>query len=269
MTYQPDVATLWKIKSADDRMALAEEFLNAHTEAQYQALRGKYPLVFGLRSRGQEAEDIKAVCELMRNAYELYALCHSDEPFDAADLWECSVSFSPSGVGDADAPAQEIEMDKYHLSFYKRMPGRHYGEWLAYASGKINDRFPGFRLGMRYEGGTLIYQEGMHSLAEWNDAKAQCEDILRQIINLHLVDVATICEEKTLCPVQMAYSGISAIWLGLVERMCYGRAFRCKACGKPDIAYGERRKREFCTEACRKWASANPSKKRDHWYYQY
>ena len=56
-----------------------------------------------------------------------------------------------------------------------------------------------------------------------------------------------------------ATDGLSAVWMALCHKFAHTRIDTCRACNTPMVISGERgNKRQFCSEACRKWRSRNP-----------
>ena len=268
MNVNPGFEVQYGITDSTERIALAEEFLKATTTDRYEEMNKQYPLLFGAHYIGQSVEDIESICELMRKANDIYALVHSEDEIGEDDMISCGISPFFSGIGRFDTPSDEIQVSNFELSYWQRINGFGYLAWLRYASEKVEDRFPGFGLAMTCGNDFLSDNAEYRHISEYGKVREDCAYILRQLINLHMADVATICDEKTLHPVQMSYSGISCIWLGLSERMSGGRAGRCEACGKPFVAYGERRRKRFCCEACKKWKNKHPDEMRGHWYYE-
>lgn len=270
-----EVTTAWGVTTEEERVKLVGEFLAATTRNSYEELAAKYRPFFGftfgrkgdgmtlgdLLLGGQaQPEDIQSVCELMRTARDLFALYHSDGPIDSDDLYSLNVSRVYLGMNDV--------FDHCLLSFNARIKGANYAEWLERASEIVNDRMPAGGMAMRFSWDSLQYSADMRD-SEAKDPEAWREDvadILTQLFNIHLVDVATAFDGATAHTYQTAYSGVSTLWLGLSELLSGGRSFRCEACGRPFVAYGERRTRLFCTAACRKWANKHPGQKREHWY---
>lgn len=263
-----DITEVWKANDPSERVRLAGEFLDAKTSADYRRLAADYPLLFGYGSYAQTPEDVRAVCELMRTAEAIFALRKCEGTVALGDMMRCGLSPAFSGVASHDTPTDAIQPDSYHWSFFHKPAGRGYATWLEDAARRVSGRLSGFpNMSMEIRGdGTLFYQADSHSIDEYGSVGDDCAAILGQLVTLHLADVATVCDGTTANPYQVAYSGISALWLGLSERMSAGRAFRCEACGKPSVAYGERRTKHFCCPACRKWANSHHGEKRLSWY---
>ena len=155
------------------------------------------------------------------------------------------------------------------LSYWQKVDGGNYCFWLSDAVMRVQQRFPWYsHFAMQFIDDSLSDDTFLHSITDLDKLRDDCSYILKRLINIHLADVATVCDNDPIRPVQMAYSGISCLWLGLVERMSGGRADRCDACGKPFVAYGERRKQRFCCPACRKWKNKHPNEMRGYWYYE-
>lgn len=279
MDYRADVAKIWDVKDATERIAAAERFLNAHTRADYEKLCSEYTSIFGwgdfewntlgdLLSPNQTPEDIKSVCELLQQANMLYSLRNSGADIDEGDLMECGIAPVFSGIGGFYDDVEDIPTSFSHLSYHYYVRGENYVKWLARASEQVWRRFKPFaRYNMAVSHNSLVFSTNPD--AETLDADVMheaCSQVLEQLINIHLADVATVCEQATMRPEQIACSGISALWLGLGERLAGGRAYRCEACDKPCVAYGERRRKLFCCDACKKWANKHPGEKRAHWY---
>lgn len=270
-----EVTTAWGVTTEEERVKLVGKFLAATTRSSYEELAAKYRPFFGftfgrkgddmtlsdLLFGGQaQPEDIQSVCELLRTARDLFALYHSDGPMDLGDLLRLNVS--PVFFEVNDAPSGHL------LSFNAHIKGALYAEWLERASEIVNDRMPAGGMVMRFSWDSLQYSATMRG-SDASDPETWREDvadILTQLFNIHLVDVATAFDGATAHTYQTAYSGVSTLWLGLSELLSGGRSFRCEACGRPFVAYGERRTRLFCTPACRKWANKHPGQKREHWY---
>jgi len=262
---------IWEMS---DRVSFAERFLNATKREDYERLNDEHHRLFGESCVGQAPEDVAAVCELMRQADMLYSLAIPSTPKDAPayeDLARCGIFPFYWGVAPADTPSDEMPMEHMGWHYHSMATGDNYRFWLERAAGKVEGRFPGYELAMTFRSlgdGRGLLNDTMRftSVGRQKTYSEVCGFFLRRLVGLHLADVATVCHPDTLEPVQVPYSGISALWLGLSERMRGGRTFRCKACGKPSIDYGGRRKREYCSTACRKWASYHPNETRGHWY---
>lgn len=268
MGFKPDFESLNGIRDAAERIQLAEEFLSATTAQDYKILDEKYPRIFGENAQGQGVDDIASVCEMMRKANEMYALTRSDGGIDISDWLNVGLSPVFMSVSPADANPDEIEADTVMLSYAQRVNGGNYCFWLSDAVKRVQQRFPWYsRFAMRFIDGILSDDAPMRQTADIDKLRDDCCYILSRLINIHLADVATVCNDG-IRPAQMAYSGISCLWLGLVERMSGGRAYRCKACDKPSVAYNERRRREYCCPACKKWSKKHPDEKRGYWYYE-
>ena len=258
-----NVAELWGATDGEQRVALVERFLEA---GDYKALKADYPLLFGEKtSLAPSPDDYREACDLMRDALTIFALRKEGGPIDIQDMMNCGIYPAESGWYADDV----LALKSYELSYVHHVKSEVYSEWLARASAEMEARSVG-RKGatMALRGNTLIYDTG--DWGELDDAKAQddCSQILRQLFNLHLADIATVCDAPSMEYKLVPYSGVSLLWLGLSEMLnASKRAFRCKACDKPVVAYAERRRKEFCCPACRKWASKHPGEKRGHWYY--
>lgn len=262
----------YQIRGKDERIQFAEAFLYAKKPKDYEELNAEYPRLFGSESNGQTSSDVESVCRLMHKANELYALKHAEEHMSVSDIYSCGLSLVSTGIGDTNDQDGRIALAFVHLQFFQQVAGDCYCSWLARASETVKRRFHGFHLGMTYKDGYLLYDAATHPAGDdvrrsYNQAADDIDQVLLRLIDLHLVDVSTVCDGETFNPIQVANSGISLLWLGLVERMSGGRADRCKACGKPFVAYNERRRRKYCSVACRKWVYDNPGEKRDRWYY--
>lgn len=263
-----DFTEAWKVNDPSERVRLAGIFLDARKQADYQRLAQDYPGLFGYESYCQSSEDVRSVCELMRTAEAIHALRKTEKKVELDDMQRCGLSPSFAGWGSVDAPGDEIDPDTYALSFFYKPAGSEYLAWLGRSAQKVAARFPQLpSFAMQMSGdGTLFYRADSRSINEFERRQDDFANILQQLVTLHLADVATVCDGTEASPYQVAYSGISALWLGLSERMSAGRAFRCEACGKPTVAYGERRTKHYCCPACRKWANAHPGEKRLSWY---
>lgn len=269
MSFKPDFESLNGIHDATDRIQLAEEFLNATTERDHKMLDDKYPRIFGQWAQGQGVADIASVCELMRKANEMFALVNSDGDIDISDLLNVGLSPVFTGFYPPDTEPDEREADSFMLSYLQKIDGGNYCFWLSHAVDRVQQRFPWYsRFAMRFVNGYLSDDASLRSMADFDKLRDDCSFILQRLINVHMADVATVCDKDPIRPVQMAYSGISCLWLGLVERMSGGRADRCMACGKPFVAYGERRKQKFCCDQCRKWKNKHRDEMRGYWYYE-
>lgn len=262
-----DIAAAWGLGDDSRRAQHAGFFLEAKTQSDYERLAGDYPRLFGLMSPAQTADDVRSICEVMRTAVNLFALFHAPEPPEVSDLLACGLSPVYSATVDAEAKFEEYEPEKFSLSLLCKVEGNAYARWLESASKRVAARFPyANHMTARFDGRYLSYDTPHRPIGERDRASNDCSLILAQLFNLHLVDIATVCDGKTACQTQAAYSGVSALWLGLSERMSGGRAYRCAACDKPALAFGERRQSKYCCPACRKWGNAHPGKKRGHWY---
>lgn len=262
-----DIAAAWGLGDDSRRTQHAGFFLSANTQDEYERLASDYPYLFGLMAPTQTPEDVRSVCELMRIANNLFALFHAPGPLELEDMFACGVSPVDSAAMDANTPLEEFSPDASALSFSRKVEGDAYARWLKSASERVAARFPYVdRMTARFDGRYISYDTPLRPIGEHDSASDDCAEILSQLFNLHLVDIATVCDGATGNPGRAAYSGVSALWLGLSERMSGGRAFRCEACGKPVLAFGERRKGKYCCPACRKWGNAHPGKKRRHWY---
>lgn len=279
MDYRADVASIWDVKDATERIAAVERFLNAHTQADYEKLCGEYPQMFGWGdfpwdtlgdwvSPNQTPEDIKSVCELLQQAVALYSLRDSGADIDAGDLMQCGITPVFAGIGKFDDDAEDIPVSFLHLSYHYYVRGDNYTIWLARASEQVRRRFKPFsHHNMAITNHSLVFSTDPDAeTLDSDEMREACSQVLEQLINIHLADIATVCEQATMRPEQIACSGISALWLGLGERLAGGRAYRCEACDKPCVAYGERRRKQFCCDACKKWANKHPGEKRTHWY---
>ena len=263
MRFKPDFETLNGIHDSTERIALVEQFLNAYSNDDYTELNKRYPQLFGEYATGQSPDDVRVVCETMRRASEIYGLARADGELDISDMLSCGLSPVNFLLGD------EAQASSFSLTYAQRIEAKNYLAWLLHAVAIVDSRFPGYHLTMRIHDGFLSDDTEIRPISEYGKLREDCSYILQQLITLHLADVATVAavhDNAAVQPAQMAFSGISCLWLGLVERMSGGRAFRCEACDKPSVAYGERRRKRFCCEACRKWANNNPGKKRGHWY---
>lgn len=268
MRFRPDFQSLYGIHDSTERIQFTEAFLDAKNIDDYKTLNNKYPCIFGEYAQGQSAEDIMSVCDMMRKANEMFALTQSTGDISVNDLLAVGLSPVFLGVGKFDDKTEEIQASSFMLSYLQRVNGINYGNWLSRAADKVEQRFPGQHLAMVYSGGYLSDDADMRPTSDYDKLRIDCSYILQQLFSLHLADVATICDDNPVRQVQMAYSGISCLWLGLVERMSGGRAGRCEACGKPFVAYGERRKQKFCCSQCRKWKNKHPNEMRGYWYYE-
>lgn len=267
MRFDYDIAAAWGLGDDSRRAQHAGFFLSANTQDEYERLASDYPYLFGLMAPTQTPEDVRSVCELMRIANNLFALFHAPGLLELEDMFACGVTPVYSAVMDANTPLEEFTPDASALSFFRKVEGDTYARWLGRAAQTVAGRFPySPHMVARFDNGFLAYDAPSRPAAGPDRAKEDCAEILSQLFNLHLVDIATVCDGATGNPGRAAYSGVSALWLGLSERMSGGRAFRCEACGKPVLAFGERRKGKYCCPACRKWGNAHPGKKRGHWY---
>lgn len=85
---------------------------------------------------------------------------------------------------------------------------------------------------------------------------------LDELFDIHLKSIRT----ETHCgiPYQTTSDGIAATWLSLGFKFQGARVIECKACSKPVLVSGERgTPREYCSDACRKWAQRHPGEKRN------
>lgn len=276
MTFKSDFESFYGIDDSSDRIAFTERFLNACTIDEYTILNNQYPNLFnecprlfvvdtinrqyGFDKPNQSPNDIRTVCETMRRASEIYSLIHSVEDISDSDLRRCGISPVFTSLDAADT--------NYALSYMQEIDSDNYRDWLLRAIETVNGRFPVLPISMRLRGNYLCNSSELKPVTGKDEQRESCAYILQQLITLHLSDVATVCDNTTLHPVQTAYSGISSLWLGLVERMSGGRSFRCEACGKPSIVFGERRRKRFCCEACKKWKNKHPNEMRGYWYYE-
>ena len=272
MRFSPDFETLNGIHDSAERIRLVERFLRAYTPDVHTDLNHEFPNLFGAIAQIQTIEDIASVCETMRSANEMFALANTEGDIDFTDMLNCGLAPMFSGFGSYDEDHESLKISSFELSYARTIRGESYGAWLAHASEVVDMRFPQYGLAMQYhDDGTKRYltdNADIRPKSEYKQLREDCSYILQQLISLHLADVATVCDDSRISPVQMAYSGISCLWLGLVERMSGGRSYRCKACDKPSVAYNERRRREYCCDACKKWAKKHPREKRGHWYYE-
>lgn len=261
-----NVSRLWYAEDATARVQLTERFLAATKSSDYDNLLREYQLLFGRYSSLATIEDVRSVCELLRTASTMFALCHSEGPATFEDFHGCGLSPVFLGWGDAEAPTSEISPDSFVVTFGYRVEPGAYADWLAEAAQTVKARSFYAREAMRFDAGYLSYSSELRGMDAYADAHKDCASILERLLNIHLVDVATVCDGTTANHRQVAYSGVSLLWLGLSELLSGGRPFRCEACGKPSVAYGERRIRRYCCSACRKWANAHPGQERGHWY---
>lgn len=268
------VSCMWKAEDAEERIEVVERFLAATSEEDYRELCRRYPLLFGWKTSPSVVaapSDFQEVCELLRKAKELYALCAIGGKLDTDDLLKCGVSPSVTGWVDPGSSPDEEEnlMDvSASLAFSIFVRSQGYSEWLSGSATEVASRFSGFRdMTMDFRGGWLMYHAQLKDVAQLEEPHEYCREILKQLFNLHLADVSTVVDEQTMNQRHVPYSGVSLLWLGLSELLSAGRAFRCEACGKPSIAFRERRQKRYCCDACRKWASKHPNEKRGHWYY--
>lgn len=256
---------IWSTYTDSDRVELAREFLKAKDAKDYERLLRSLPLLFGWLSSPEKVEDVRSVCELMRTATMMSAVCGADVPATDEDFRGCGLSAGFSGWASAETPSNEIPVDSYMIHFSYEVKSDAYRDWLGRSIALMRERVP-FVDVMRLDGRYLLYSSDLRSIEAFGTAHKDCTAILEQLFNLHLTDAALICEGHKAQHRLVTYSGISTLWLGLSEILSGGRAFRCTACGKPCLSYGERRKKEYCSDACRKWASKHPGEKREHWY---
>lgn len=264
-----NVTRLWQADDDAARVQVVERFLAASSRGDYEKLYADYQLMFGKYSSLVTVDDVRSVCELLRTASMMFALCHSEGSSDFEDYHGCGLSPVFLGWGDPEKPSKEISPNSFCINFMFAVRGAAYTKWMIDAAETMKNRslFPNET--MRFKDGYLSYSSDLKDIEKYPNAHKDCASIFEQLMNLHLVDVATVCDGFSANRAnykQVAYSGISLLWLGLSEMLSGGRAFRCEACGKPTVAYAERRKRKFCCPACRKWANAHPGEKRMSWY---
>lgn len=266
MTDWLNVSRLWKADDDSARVQVVERFIAASSRSDYEKLLVEYQLIFGKYSSPATIDDVRSVCELLRTASTMFALCHSEGPLDFEDFHGCGLSPVFLGWVDHEAPDNELSPDSFIINFTFAVKGSAYAGWMAEATETIRGRSIYPQGEVRFEGGYLSYSSDLQGIDGYPNARKDCAKIFEQLMNLHLVDVATVCDGFSANHKQVAYSGISLLWLGLSEMLSGGRSFRCEACGKPTVAYAERRKKRFCCSACRKWANAHPGEKRMSWY---
>ena len=266
MTDYFNVSKQWKTDDDSARVQVVERFLAARRKDDYEKLLSDYPLLFGIYSSLVTIDDVRSVCELLRTASMMFSLCHSEGPATFEDFHGCGLSPVFMGWTDPEAPDNELSADSFVIHFMFAVKGAAYAEWMAGATKAMRERSLVTNETMRFKDGHLSYGTGLKGIERYQGAYKDCAEIFEQLMNLHLVDVATVCDGFSANHKQVAYSGISLLWLGLSEMLSGGRSFRCEACGKPSVAYAERRRRKFCCKACRKWANAHPGEKRMSWY---
>ena len=251
----------WALYTPEERMNLAEQFLNAGMEDKYKELARMHPGIFGNLTYA-EADDFFALCDLMRIAVGLKAIADGED-VDALTLLVQNYHISIGGIYIEGSPsAIRYITFEYHLDKADK-----YRAWLERAAKMLADRDAILsKSWMQIKGTTLFYQ------ADFPSSKKPLQDIaaevLHQLVTLHLVDVAAVYEHTGSLPLQVAYSGASSAWLGLAEQFSGGYSVICKACGKPFVSFSHRRKQDFCSDACRKWKSKHPNEKRDYYYFQ-
>jgi len=99
------------------------------------------------------------------------------------------------------------------------------------------------------------YENSDYGRIEW------ASDFINIVTTLHLHDVRTLYENGIFY--QTCNSSISSLWVCLAGKLSRGRTLKCKACGKPIITTSERgNPRQYCDDACRKWAERNPGETR-------
>lgn len=85
---------------------------------------------------------------------------------------------------------------------------------------------------------------------------------LDELFKIHLQRIRTVTRDGI--PYQTTGDGIAATWLSLGLKFQGARVIECKACSKPVLVSGERgTPREYCSDACRKWAQRHPGEKRN------
>ena len=265
-----NISHYWQAEDATSRIEVTRRFLAAQSKGEYERLCDEYPLMFGWQSSPTSPDEYAEVCEVLRTAERLFALYHVGGKLDENALWDCKVSVSPSGWVDPNSSDESGETTltsvTISLTYNHLVRSAQYAAWLTKAQSAVSARGLGYRgETMDFRNGWLTYHAGgKHvSLDMMSD---DCSEILRQLFNLHLADVGAVVEAPDMRQQYIPYSGVSLLWLGLSELMSGGRPFLCEACGKPCIAYGERRVRRYCSPACRKWANKHHGEKREHWY---
>lgn len=89
------------------------------------------------------------------------------------------------------------------------------------------------------------YENSDSGRIEW------AKDLISVVITINLHGLKTIYRMGAF--VCISDNMITSLWANFAEMLTLGRTIRCKQCGKPVIALGERgNPREFCGDACRK-----------------
>lgn len=109
---------------------------------------------------------------------------------------------------------------------------------------------------------SILLNPGFADLDEETARYLSVRCALDGLFGVHLQKTRT----ETHCgiPYQTTGDGITATWLSLGFKFQGARVVECKACSKPVLVSGERgTPREYCSDACRKWAQRHPGEKRN------
>ena len=243
------------------------DFEAVETNLDYKWFFEKHALFdssFTVTSKPPTADDYKDVRDVLRLAFTLRA--KADEK-----------ALTPKALREIENGRffQPVEIDEgtgepIGASFCFELHGKSYTRELAHLLEKMSrdalearifEAIPN-SLEIREQQGRrcLICRGDLEAIID-EDANEWAGGLSDLLFHAHMAGVSTTAVHGR--PLQVATSGLSALWLACLNKMSHSRVQLCEACGRPILVSGERgTPRKYCSDACREWKHKNPGKTR-------
>lgn len=226
-----------------------------HSKLEFKKMLGIRWGTLNITDEGTETAQAKAIMPLMDESNIKRALSHVSEnklkALAEGDLFsfERALRIKTGYEKSASFGYMDINSRIYHDFIYDGIRSQHLDKRTIDLIEIPNADF----WILVYPGSS--YENSDSGRIEW------ASDFINIVTTLHLHDIRTLYENGLFY--QTCNSIISSLWVCLAGKLSKGRALKCKACGKPIITISERgNPRQYCDDACRKWAERNPGKTR-------